>query len=115
MSFVSTSRGIGQAPLPADLAPAVAVTRQGDAIAQEIFELVATAHEVKQPTRAQWAAIQRDIASTDASVRSAAYKLTSRIAEGTPLQTHQRAKNAACLILYTLGGLTLEQIGTAFN
>lgn len=81
-------------------------------MAQEMFDLVSTETRDISPN---WKRLQRDLASPDSKRRTAASKLLSQVADGTRRQTQQGAKNAACLILYTLAGLTLEEIGLAFD
>ena len=115
MSYVKTNRGAGESPLPLDRAPQGEVTRRGDLIAQEIFALISTETTQSGPSRRTWAALERDLHAPDSQRRTAASKLLTQIAHGTELQTQRRAKNACCLILYTLAGLTLEQIALAFG
>ena len=112
-SFVRLDHARGSAPPPLEVGTSAEVTRRGDAIAQEIFELVASEPDVA--AKVDWNKVQRGLSSPDAMKRTAAGKLLEQIATGTQLQTQQRAKNACCLILYTLGGLTVEQIATAFG
>ena len=112
-SFVRLDHARGSAPPPLEVGTSAEVTRRGDAIAQEIFELVASEPDVAG--KVDWNKVQRGLSSPDAMKRTAAGKLLEQIATGTQLQTQQRAKNACCLILYTLGGLTVEQIATAFG
>lgn len=112
-SFVRLDHARGTAPPPLEVGTSAEVTRRGDVIAQEIFELVASEPDVAG--KIDWNKVQRGLASPDAAKRTAAGKLLEQIATGTQLQTQQRAKNACCLILYTLGGLTVEQIATAFG
>lgn len=109
---VSTSRGSGLAPLPIDRSPGVSATvRLGDAVAQDIFHQVSAS----DPGSRELKQLVRDLAAPDSQQRSAASRLLTRVSSGPTKLNPQRAKAAACLILHTLAGLTLEEIGLVFG
>lgn len=112
-SVVHLSHKRGQAPPPLEVGTAVELTRTGDQIAQLMFETLATEEHPAHVSPAEWAKAAKIITRSDEA--TTAGNILDRITRGTVRQRHTRAKKAACLILHTVAGLTMEQLGAVFN
>lgn len=115
VSAVQLSHKRGQAPPPLEVGTAVELTRSGDDIAKEMFTILTDEVEPPQITAAEWKRAERLIQSDRAHDQTAASHVLDKITRGTVRQRNKRAKKAACLILHTLAGFTMEQLGTVFN
>lgn len=116
MTLVQLSHKRGQAPPPIETGTPVERTRSGDDVARLMFEvLVPEQVEPTPPHIHEWEKIQRLSLSERPHDQTTASYLLDKITRGTTLQRHNRAKKAACLILHTLAGLTMEQLALAFD
>lgn len=116
MTLVQLSHKRGQAPPPIETGTRTERTRSGDAVALQMFDVLTTEPgEQPTPSSAEWDKVQRLSLSDRPHDQSAASYLLDKITRGTTRQRHNRAKKAACLILHTVGGLTMEQIALAYN
>lgn len=116
MTLVQLSHKRGQAPPPIETGTPVERTRSGDDVARQMFDVLTMEQvEPTPPHIHEWEKIQRLALSERPHDQTTASYLLDKITRGTTLQRHNRAKKAACLILHTLAGLTMEQLALAFD
>ena len=115
VSAVQLSHKRGQAPPPLEVGTAVELTRSGDDIAKEMFSILTDEIEPLKITASEWKRAERLIQSDRQHDQTAASHVLDKITRGTVRQRNKRGKKAACLILHTLAGFTMEQLGIVFN
>jgi hypothetical protein len=115
VSAVRLTHKRGQAPPPLEVGTAVELTRSGDDVARDIFAALTDETGAAAVTAEEWKRAERLILSERPGDQTAAGYILDKITRGTVRQRNKRAKKAACLILHTLAGFTMEQLGIVFN